>query len=157
VNQVSAAAPGGHVLAVQRFVVQATGRRRRLLAYASFAGAGALDPGQTGIALAVQAMDGRVLYEATIPGSAFRSNRRRTVFRYAGRPGQAIATANGLRRVMIRLDRDVAEVLAAGTSSDLNAVAAEPALRWALWVGGTCVRDLALTCSAEPAASTSCR
>jgi hypothetical protein len=157
VSQVNAAAPGGHVLAVHRFVMQAMGRQRRLLAHASFAGAGALDPGQTGITLAVQAMDGRVLYEAAIPGSAFQSNRSRTVFRYAGRPGQAIATANGLRRVTIRLDRDVADVLAAGTSPDLNAVAAEPALSWALWMGRTCVRDLTLACSAAPAASTSCR
>jgi hypothetical protein len=157
VSQVNAAAPGGHVLAVHRFVVQAMGRQRRLLARASFAGGGALDPGQTGIVLAVQAVDGRVLYEAAIPGSAFRSNRSRSVFRYVGRPGQAIATANGLRQVTIRLNRDGADVLAAGTSLDLNAVAAEPALSWALWMGGTCVRDLTLACSVEPAAITSCQ
>ena len=132
----------GHVLTVHRFVVEAKGPRRQLLAHASFTAAGALDPEQTGVSLEVRAKDGSVLYEAAVPGWAFQANRSRRVFRYMVRPGQQpIATANGLQRVTIRLDKDVADVFAAGTSPDVNAVAAEPALYFRDAFGRCCRRD----------------
>jgi hypothetical protein len=149
---------GARALTVQRFVVKGRGARRRLVAHASFAASGAIDPAQTGVALAVRGMDGQTLYEAAIPGPAFRANGSRSAFRYVARPAQPpLATANGLRRVTMRIDRDLVDVVAVGTSPELAAVAAQPALSWALWVGGACVRDLELGCSAAHTAITSCR
>ena len=138
-------------------MVKGRGTRRRFLAHTSFAAHGNLDPGLTGVALAIHAMDGEPLYEAAIPGAAFRASENRRAFRYVMRPRRPIDTANGLRRVSIRVDRNIAYVTAAGVSPALAAVAGQPALSWTLSVDGACIRDLELSCSADRAAVTSCQ
>jgi hypothetical protein len=148
----------GHVLAVKRFVVKAVGRRPRFLAEVSFAVAGTLDPGSTGVGLEVWARDGRLLYEADVPGGALRASRSRRAFRYVTRRGEGPpARANGLRRLSVRFAGGTADVLAAATSSDVAALAAAPGFGLVLRLGGACLHHPDLSCSAEPAIVVKCR
>jgi hypothetical protein len=143
-----------HVLTVSRFVLRASGRRRRLVARAAFPLRHDLDPTIAGGTLEIRTTDGTVLYRALVPGPTFHANRRRRAFRYRVAPGRrAPAEANGLSKLVVKTNGATADVVVAGMSSDLEVAAHEPALQWVLRVGEQCTRALDLDCRARGAAT----
>ncbi|MFN8544286.1 MAG: fibronectin type III domain-containing protein [Candidatus Binatia bacterium] len=141
-----------HYLAVSRFVLRAEGRRRRLVAQASFAVRDDIDPTATGGTLEVRTDDGAVLYRADVPGTTFRPNRSRRAFRYTVRPGRrAPAQANGLSKLVVKTSGTTADVTVAGSAPEFETVAREASLQWVLRVGTQCVRAPDMSCQAADA------
>src|SRR5262249_43472776 len=139
--------PDTHFLAVSRFVLHGGHAGHRLLARASFAVAGAIDPTSGGGLLQLRDAGGEILYEADLPGPTWRANRSRRAFRYfASSARRAPATAHGLTKIVLRLHGTIADVSVAGSSPDLAPIAQQPALGVVLALGDRCVRNAALDC-----------
>src|SRR5262245_14534617 len=140
-------APDTHFLAVSRFVLHGGHAGRRLLARASFAVEGTIDPTAGGGLLQLRDASGEILYEADMPGPTWRANRSRRAFRYAASSTRrAPATAHGLTKIVLRIHGTIADVSVAGSSPDLAPIARQPALGVVLALGDRCVRDPALDC-----------
>lgn len=135
-------------LSVSRFVIKNGKRGPRLVARASFALAGALDPTQSGLAFDVSAADGRVLYAASVPPEAFAPPKRRgRRLRYRLPRRVARTVAPEVRRLVVVVDdRGVADVRLVAVSEALARSRAESSLRWAVRAGAECVSDPGLVC-----------
>jgi len=147
-----AAAP--EPLRIGRFLLRPS-RARVLTARGSFPLAGDFDPTVTGVSVELRGAGGEVLYGATVPPSAFDSNRRHTRFRYARTRGLVPAGADGVDRLLLRHAGDEARFLLAGSAPALVAAAQEPRLELVIRVGDQCARSESLLCTVGPA-STAC-
>src|SRR5437867_9553535 len=141
-------------LRVGRFLLRPRGARV-LTARGSFPLAGDFDPTVTGVSVELRGAGGEVLYGATVPPSAFDSNRRHTRFRYARTRGLVPAGADGVDRLLLRHAGDEARFLLAGSAPALVAAAQEPRLELVIRVGDQCARSERLLCTVGPA-STAC-
>jgi fibronectin type III domain protein len=149
--------PDTHVLAVSRFVLRRGRAGHRLLAQASFAVEGTIDPTAGGGLLQLRDADGGILYEADVPGATWRANRSRRAFRYvASGTRRAPETAHGLTKIVLRIRGTIADVSVSGSSPDLAVIAEQPALGMVLALGDRCVRDPALDCRVSDA-DTACQ
>ena len=143
-----AAAP--EPLRIGRFLLRPS-RARVLTARGSFPLAGDFDPAVTGVSVELRGAGGEVLYGATLPPSAFDSNRRHTRFRYARTRGLVPAGADGVDRLLLRHAGDEARFLLAGSAPALVAAAQEPRLELVIRVGDQCARSESLLCTVRPA------
>ena len=137
-------------LRVGRFLLRPRGARV-LTARGSFPVAGDLDPTVAGVSVELRGSGGEMLYGATVPPSAFDSNRRHTRFRYARTRGLVPAGADGLDRLLLRHAGDEGRVLLAGSAPALVAAAQEPRLELVIRVGDQCARSDSLLCTVRPA------
>jgi len=137
-------------LRVGRFFLRPR-RARVLTARGSFPVAGDLDPTVAGVSVELRGSGGEILYGATVPPSAFDSNRRHTRFRYARTRGLVPAGADGLDRLLLRHTGDEGRVLLAGSAPALVAAAQEPRLELVIRVGEQCARSESLLCTVRPA------
>jgi hypothetical protein len=139
-----------HFLSVSRFVIRESRRGARLLARASFALTAPLDPAVSGVAFEVSAPDGRLLHAVSVPPEAFAGPRRRgrrLRYRLARRAARDLVP--DVRRVVLLVDQDVADVALETTTQSLARSRTEPALRWVVRAGAECVRDLGLACAED--------
>jgi hypothetical protein len=140
---------------VSKFVLRASGRARRLVAGASFAMSGPVDPAVTGGTIELRSPAGVVFYRAALPSQAFRANKRRTTFKLV--PSVARTVPGGITKFLVRSDGRTADVVASGLTPDLELAAAQRTLTWGLRFGDACVRAPDLTCSAPQPTATTCR
>jgi len=150
-----------HQLSVHRFVLKSSGRARKLSADASFAATTGLDPTLTGAILEVRDGSGALLYSAAVPGSTFRSSRRRRrAFRYVyvqPRRRASAPDANGLQELTLELDDDAIDVSVTAYDPDLAPAMAQTRLTWVLRLGDRCVRNLDMVCSPSRRRDVSCQ
>jgi hypothetical protein len=146
-----------HDLTATRFAFRRSGRSRQLIADGWFEDATRVDPTATGVSLELSGPDGRVLYRAEVPGDRFLQNPSRLAFRFvAPRDGSAPAGTNGLTQLVVRRNGPRTRVAAVAASDALARAVGEPAVRWTLRFGETCVRDLALECAPDQGAVVRC-
>jgi hypothetical protein len=141
----------GHLLSVSRFVIKSGKRGPRLLARASFATAGGLDPTKSGFAFDVSVADGRVLYGASVPPEAFRPpTRRGRRLRYRLARRVARSAAPDVRRLVVLVDdAGVVDLRLVAVSDALARSRVDQSLRWAVHAGGQCVSDPGLVCESQ--------
>jgi hypothetical protein len=145
-----------HFLSVSRFVIRNGRHGARLLARASFSLSEPLDPSASGFAFDVSASDGRALYAVVVPPEAFAAPRRRGGrLRYRVARRTAAIHAPDLRRLVVTVADDVADVRLQAVTPALARSRTETALRWVVRAGEECVSDLGLVCE-EGAEQTSC-
>jgi len=144
-----ACAAAAEPLRIRRFLLRPRGVQV-LTARGSFPVTGDLDPTVAGVSVELRGSGGEMLYGATVPPSAFDSNRRHTRFRYARTRGRVPAGADGLDRLLLRHVGDEGRVLLAASAPALVAAAREPRLELVIRVGDQCARSESLLCTVMP-------
>lgn len=132
-------------LSVSRFKLKLGGRRGRLIGRASFGSSGAIEPDLTGASVEITSEDGTPLYAAALPPGAFRTDRRRRIFRYVRRRGRKLAPhTNGVKRLLLRSDGQTVDMVVKATTSEPERLAGGGHLMLWLRLGSQCasVRDL---------------
>jgi hypothetical protein len=142
---------------VTRFVLRPLGRRGQLMiAEGVFTSPWASDAAETGLTTQLMSPDGEVLYKVTVPPGTLHSRQWRNRLVYTG-TGDSAETV-GLRRLVLNntaegarltiravVPRAIGQGVAQGAR---RATSTRPkAFSWAVWVGGSCVRDPAVSCA----------
>lgn len=141
-------AGSGNTFAVSKLTLKEGKSDVRMTAKGSFDGAVAIDPLASGATLEILDASGAVLYRALIPGSAFKSNRAATTFRYAASAKEAEAT-NGLRRLVLRNRNGTWAATMRARTAVLTEALQRDQLTVVLRFGDTCVRHFDLGCVNE--------
>jgi len=136
-------------LDVSSLVLRGGGSRSRMAAHATFAEPVPFDPTATGATLDLAGADGTLLYEAALAGSAFDTNRRRSVFRL--RREQA-----GLQRLVMRRRAGRVTLTLTSSGAGLDGAGEDTPLTITLRLGTGCPLTLRVDCARNRAA-TRCR
>ncbi|HEY2387112.1 MAG TPA: hypothetical protein VGK30_09135 [Candidatus Binatia bacterium] len=135
------------------------GVRRRegaLAVHGLFSADPALDPRATGATIEIADESGAILYFASVPGSGFTTYDFGRGFRYTTSRSAALGS-NGLRILNLHRSNRAFRVTARAESADLRVALGEPALHATVRFGGSCARDLGLTCRTIVGGGISCR
>ncbi len=151
----SAASAG--VLDVDRLILRRVGQHARVAASGTFPLSGGFDPRGSGVTVDLRTADGTVRYRAAIPPRVVRANGRGGVFHYAGgRAHQSADTGGVLTRLSFRPDGPVIRVRMHAILGSMPE-GARSELGWGVRLGGLCVRDAHLACTAARAHRLHCR
>jgi hypothetical protein len=135
-----------HELTSRQVRMKAKQRGGVLTAAGRFALGAGLDPAATGVAIEISDPSGGMLYRGTVPGSALRWNRARTMVRLVRKllPSDA---APGLQRLQLRRSGRGVTALLRVSAPELLVVRTLGRLSWALNFGADqCVADGDLVC-----------
>ncbi len=131
-------------LGTTTFAVRRTRAGGRLVVRGSYPVGAALDPTATGVRIEVRGADRTPLYRVQVPAHAFRTNRRRSLFRY--RAGRRRRGAGGLSRLVLRADGDAVEFALAARVPRLDPTGAQAPAAFTLQMGEECARVNTLDC-----------